>query len=47
MQGQLGVDVFIKSDVPLRINKLKQIKIKKISCGGTHTIVLAENGFGK
>jgi len=46
MHGQLGVDVFIKSDVPIRINKLKKIIIKKISCGGSHTVVLAENGLG-
>lgn len=46
IQGQLGVGKYIKTDFPLRVNKLRQIKIKTIACGVYHSTALADNGYG-
>ena len=37
IQGQLGIGKYIKSDFPMRVNKLRNVKIRKISCGVYHT----------
>jgi len=46
IQGQLGVGKYIKTDFPLRVNKLRNLKIKSISCGVYHTTALTINGHG-
>jgi hypothetical protein len=46
MHGQLGVSKYIKSDFPLRVNSLRNLKIKAISCGMSHTLALTLNGYG-
>lgn len=47
IQGQLGVGKYIKSDFPMRVNKLRTLKIKSIACGVSHTTALTINGYGK
>jgi hypothetical protein len=47
IQGQLGIGKYIKSDFPMRVNKLRNVKIKKIACGVYHTVALTTYGHGK
>jgi hypothetical protein len=44
IQGQLGVGKYINTDIPLRINKLRNVKVKSIACGVSHSIALTYNG---
>lgn len=46
IQGQLGIGKYIKSDFPMRVNKLRNVKIKKIECGVYHTVGLTTYGHG-
>ena len=41
--GQLGINSYIITNHPLRLNLLRKIKIIQISCGICHTIALSEN----
>lgn len=40
IHGQLGVNAYIKTDYPIRVNSLRNIRIIKIACGINHTIAL-------
>jgi alpha-tubulin suppressor-like RCC1 family protein len=44
IQGQLGVGKYINTDIPLRVNKLRNVKVKTIACGVSHSIALTSNG---
>ena len=41
--GQLGIGSFIITNLPIRLNTLRSIKITQISCGISHTLALTEN----
>ena len=41
--GQLGIGSYIITNLPIRLNTLRSIKITQIACGITHTIALTEN----
>jgi hypothetical protein len=47
LHGQLGVEKCIKTEFPIRVNKLANMKVKKISCGISHSLALSDNGQGK
>jgi alpha-tubulin suppressor-like RCC1 family protein len=44
IQGQLGVGKYINTDIPLRVNKIRNVKVKSIACGVSHSIALTFNG---
>ena len=43
--GQLGIGNYISTDIPIRINNLKKIKINQIACGVGHVLVLTDNNL--
>ena len=45
LNGQLGINNYISTDIPIRINNLKRIKINQISCGVGHVLALTDNNL--
>jgi len=43
--GQLGIGNYISTDIPIRINNLKKIKINQIACGVGHVLILTDNNL--
>ncbi len=45
VNGQLGIGNYISTDIPIRINQLKKIKITQIACGVGHVLALTNNNL--
>ena len=43
--GQLCIGNYISTDIPIRINNLKKIKINQIACGIGHVLALTDNNL--
>ena len=43
--GQLGIGNYISTDIPIRINNLKKLKINQIACGVGHVLALTDNNL--
>lgn len=43
-RGELGVGLIRRVDEPVHIEQLVGIRIKKVACGGWHTVALTEGG---
>ena len=45
VNGQLGIGNYISTDIPIRVNQLKKIKITQIACGVGHVLALTSNNL--
>ena len=45
VNGQLGIGNYISTDIPIRVNQLKKIKITQIACGVGHVLALTNNNL--
>ena len=43
LHGQLGINSYIKTASPIRVNPIRNIKVTSISCGTNHTVALTSS----